>query len=137
MKPLLDKLGYRVGMGTQVWRLPEALRRELAPLLADASDTPGFRIAFARDQAELVLVANEVAAAYSPGGHLWLCYPKKSGNLPTELTRDLGWEPIQALGLYGVTQVALDSDWSALRFRKRDEIASLTRRIPTGGDRAV
>ena len=132
MKPLLNKLGYRAGMGTQVWRLPEALRAELAPLLADGSESPRFRIAFAKDRIELAEAANDVAAAYRPGGHLWICYPKKSGSIRTDVSRDIGWEPVQALDLFGVTQVALDADWSALRFRLRDEIHSFTRRSPSG-----
>jgi hypothetical protein len=32
-----------------------------------------------------------------------------------------------------VTQVALDGTWSALRFRRREEIPTLTRKSPTGG----
>ena len=42
--------------------------------------------------------------------------------------RSFGWEPIAALGLLAVTQVALNADWSALRFRYRDEIKQLLRR---------
>jgi hypothetical protein len=132
MKPLLDKLRYRAGMGTQVWRLPEALRAELSPLLTDGSETPRFRIAFAKDRAELAEAAKDVAAAYRPGGHLWMCYPKKSGSIRTDLSRDIGWEPVQALGLFGVTQVALDADWSALRFRLREEIQPFKRRSASG-----
>lgn len=96
MKPLVDKLGYRAGMGTQVWRLPEALRAELAPLLADGSESPRFQIAFAKDRVELAQAANDVAAAYRPGGHLRMCYPKKSGSIRTDVSRDIGWEPVQA-----------------------------------------
>jgi hypothetical protein len=117
MKPLLEKLGHRA---------------ELAPLLADLSETPRFRIAFARDRTELAEAADNVAAAYEPGGHLWISYPKKSGSIRTDVSRDIGWEPVQALGLFGVTQVALDADWSALRFRLRHEIQSFTRRTLTG-----
>jgi hypothetical protein len=73
-------------------------------------------------------VAAEVASAYRPGGHLWIAYPKKSGAIRSDLTRDHGWEPIAAVGLLAVTQVALNADWSALRFRYRDEIKQLLQR---------
>lgn len=135
MKALLDKLGYKNGMGTQVWGLPDALRQDLLPLLSDTSSTPNFRIAFALNSAALARAADEVAAAYRAGGHLWICYPKKSGSIRSDLTRDIGWERIQALNLYGVTQIAMDADWSALRFRLRDEIEHFTRATPTGGKR--
>lgn len=133
MKTLLDKLGYQAGMGAQIWYLPETLQEKFASLRLSPDSEPRFRIAFARDSTALALAATEVAAHYRAGEHLWLCYPKKSGKLRTDLTRDIGWEPIQKLGLYGVTQIAIDEDWSGLRFRYRDEIASFTRRTPTGG----
>ncbi len=133
MRTVLDRLGFRPGMTAQAWRVPEALGEVLAPLAEAGDGEVGFRIAFVRDRAELAVAAAEVAAAYRAGGHLWLCYPKKSGRLRTDLTRDVGWEPIHALGLLGVAQVALDEDWSALRFRLRGEIARVTRRTPTGG----
>ena len=126
-RSLIDKLGWKPGTASQVWRVPVALEEALAPLLSAPADPPAFRIAFAHNRAELAEAARKVAAAYTAGGHLWLCYPKKSGSIPTDLTRDLGWEPIVALGLLPVTQVALDADWSALRFRLRGEIAKLTR----------
>ncbi|MAF63879.1 MULTISPECIES: hypothetical protein [Pseudomonadota] len=45
----------------------------------------------------------------------------------SDITRDDGWESLAAQDLLPVTQVAIDNDWSALRFRYRDEIARLTR----------
>lgn len=106
MRTVLDRLGFRPGMTAQAWRVPEALGEVLAPLAEAGGGEVGFRIAFVPDRAELAVAAAEVAAAYRAGGHLWLCYPKKSGRLRTDLTRDVGWEPIHALGLLGVAQVA-------------------------------
>lgn len=130
---LIDKLGWKPNMGTEIWRLPKALEIELAKLLDAGSDAPTFRIAFARNAAELEEAAAQVAANYTAGGHLWLCYPKKSGRIKSDITRDVGWEPIHTLGLLGVRQVALDEDWSALRFRFKDEIPVVTRSSPSGG----
>lgn len=132
MRTVLDKLGWKGGMEADVWRLPEALKPELAPLLAAGGAAPVFRIGFARTRADLAEAAAGIAAAYRPGGRLWLCYPKKRGRITSDITRDIGWEPIHALGLLGVAQVALDQDWSALRFRLQSEIATLTRNSPTG-----
>lgn len=131
-RSLLDKLGWKPGMSADLWRVPEALEQELGALRCTASGVGVFRIAFARTQSELVEVAEGPAAGYRPGGHLWLCYPKKSGRIASDITRDVGWEPILALGLLGVSQVALDEDWSGLRFRFRSEIATLSRRTPSG-----
>lgn len=133
MKKLVEKLGYRTGIGTQVWQCPDDIAPMLMPILEHQSETPSFRIGFAIDQADLSRLANEFASSYERGGHLWICYPKKSGGIVTDLTRDVGWEPVYALDLFGVAQVSVDATWSALRFRKRDEITSFTRKTRTGG----
>ncbi len=43
------------------------------------------------------------------------------------ISRDSGWQPLGDLGYEGVRQVAIDDDWSALRFRHVDSIATLKR----------
>ena len=47
----------------------------------------------------------------------WLAYPKKTSGVPTDLTRDAGWDPLFARGFVGVMSVAIDATWSALRVR--------------------
>lgn len=129
MKTLLDKLGYKPRTAALAQQVPAELAERLAGL------TPGqhplFLLAFVRSRAELA-ASTELATAYKRGGHLWIAYPKKSGSIRSDLSRDAGWEPIAALGLLAVTQVAIDSDWSALRFRYRDEIKVLKRRSEQG-----
>jgi hypothetical protein len=125
VKSLLDKLGYKSGTPALAWHVPDSLREALAELTS--GEDPSFSIAFVSSAKELRLATEEVAPAYRRGGHLWIAYPKKSGSILSDLTRDSGWEPVAALGLLAVTQVALDDDWSALRFRYRDEIRKLTR----------
>ena len=63
------------------------------------------------------------------GKKLWFAYPKKTGAIQTDITRDHGWAPLAAADLLPVTQVAIDATWSALRFRYRDEIPTLTRKF--------
>ena len=49
---------------------------------------------------------------------IWFAYPKKtSKKYSVEINRDNGWESIQKLGFETVRAVAIDDDWSALRFR--------------------
>lgn len=58
----------------------------------------------------------------------WLCYPKKSSKAyqsdcsretVSQIPSDFGYEPVR--------QVAIDDDWSALRFRKASDIKKMTR----------
>jgi hypothetical protein len=60
---------------------------------------------------------------------LWFCYPKgTSKKYKCDFNRDTGWETLGKYELEVVRQVAIDEDWSALRFRKTDAIKTLTRR---------
>lgn len=61
-------------------------------------------------------------ASVRPGGLLWISYPKRSAKVETDMTRDIGWETIDAAGWQGVTQIAIDATWSALRFRPAAEV---------------
>jgi hypothetical protein len=38
------------------------------------------------------------------------------------VNRDTGWEALQAAGFDTVRLVAIDADWSALRFRRKEHI---------------
>lgn len=59
---------------------------------------------------------------------LWFAYPKKSSKKYTsEITRDHGWGVLGDYNLEPVRQVAIDEDWSALRFRKVNFIKKMTR----------
>ena len=59
---------------------------------------------------------------------VWFAYPKgTSKNYSCEFNRDTGWRAVGDAGFEGVRQVAIDDDWSALRFRRIDYIKSMTR----------
>ncbi|WP_066175264.1 DUF3052 domain-containing protein [Bacillus marinisedimentorum] len=80
--------------------------------------------AFGTSNVELKAYALEGLKGLKEGGLFWLCYPKKSSKIYREsncsretvatLLADEGYEPVR--------QIAIDEDWSALRFRKADEI---------------
>lgn len=60
---------------------------------------------------------------------LWLAYPKKSSKrYKSAISRDTGWEKMGQYNMEPVRQIAIDEDWSALRFRKLEFIKNLTRR---------
>lgn len=88
-----------------------------------------FILAFARSQAEVAALAPKLVERLAPNdGLLWMAYPKRSSKrISTDITRDQGWAPVGALGFEPVRQVAVDEDWSALRFRRLEKIAGLTR----------
>ena len=58
-------------------------------------------------------------ARLRPGGLLWFAFRK--GRKPPDLTRDHGWQALTAQGYDTVRAIALDAEWSALRFRKTSD----------------
>jgi hypothetical protein len=72
---------------------------------------------FARNRAELDAALPELDRV-AGDKLLWIAYPKGGSKKGTDLNRDLLWERMQPHGLVGVTLVALDDTWSAMRFRR-------------------
>ncbi|MGL5541210.1 MAG: hypothetical protein ACRDBX_06230, partial [Erysipelotrichaceae bacterium] len=79
-----------------------------------------------REQIEVT--AEQVVAKLGEDGVLWYCYPKKSSKrFACAIDRDHGWERLGEHGFEPVRQVALDEEFSALRFRRVEQIKRLTR----------
>ena len=94
---------------------------EVPPLTTDANppaepaDADAV-IAFARNKAELTVVAGPAIEAARQDRLAWVAYPK-AGKLGTDLNRDILAALLTAEGVQPVRQVAIDETWSALRFR--------------------
>ena len=59
---------------------------------------------------------------------MWLAYPKGSSKRYTcVFTRDTGWASMGEAGFEPVRMIAIDEDWSALRFRRAEFIKTMTR----------
>jgi hypothetical protein len=86
-------------------------------------------IAFVTTGEEVAEAAAAILPRVTPQTLVWFAYPKKSSKrLTSEIDRDHGWDALGTAGYEPVRQVAIDEDWSALRFRPADQIASMTRR---------
>jgi hypothetical protein len=135
-KSPLDKLGFKPGMTGWTFGRPDALAA-VVPLPAGGAPAapPDVTVAFVHAAADVAPALERALPYYADGRALWFAYPKKSGAIATDITRDRGWEPMAAHDLLAVTQVAVDDTWSALRFRRRAEIRTLTRRSERAGAR--
>jgi hypothetical protein len=78
-------------------------------------------LAFVLDSGQVEQLASILKRRLPKTGEarLWVAYPKGGSGHDTDLSRDRGWEKLRALGLAAVAQVAVDTTWSALRFRPR------------------
>ena len=126
--PLIDRLRIKPGMTVLLLNAPDDFAQKLEPLPADVTletRTDGLYaavIAVFRNQAEANDLSATAAGAVRKEGLLWTCYPKTSGALKTDLTRDKGWAMLYGLGWGPVSQIAVDADWSALRWRPESDV---------------
>jgi len=72
---------------------------------------------FVADSAELAAVVPGITKAVAPDGLVWISYPKGSSKRQTDLTRDRGWEPLEASDLMWLSLVSVDDTWSAFGLR--------------------
>jgi len=78
-----------------------------------------FGLAFALTRAELDKASQAFASKAEGDAVLWFAYPKGSSKkYQCEFNRDSGWDVIRNAGFDSVRMVAIDEDWSALRFRR-------------------
>ena len=78
-----------------------------------------FILAFCTKQSEVDAVVVEAAEKLKGDGMLWYAYPKgTSKRYKCEFNRDNGWALLGKYGFEPVRMVAIDENWSALRFRR-------------------
>mgnify|MGYP001320454756 FL=1 len=132
MPSVFDKLNLKHQREILVINAPPSFESELAALkdvavLRDAKKvkTVNFAIAFATKQAEVDELSKVLAAKAEGDALLWFAYPKgTSKRYQCEFNRDAGWDVLRSAGFDSVRMVAIDEDWSALRFRRVEYIKS-------------
>ena len=93
-----------------------------------SAKAPSFLIAFVTKENEIENIAVTLGQLGQGDVIVWFCYPKRtSKNYNCDLNRDTGWKSLGAVGFEGVRQVAIDEDWSAIRFRRIQYIKTMTR----------
>jgi hypothetical protein len=135
MTPLFTKLNYKGQSPIVVINAPPSFEPELAALenvsvLRDTTPDQAieFMIAFVTRLDEIERLAPLAGASSASDPLIWFAYPKGSSKTYTcEFNRDTGWAALGAAGFEGVRQVAIDADWSALRFRRAAHIKTMTR----------
>jgi hypothetical protein len=133
MSPLFKKLNLGMQSVIHVLNAPESFERELVALKGvtikrSVSDRSAFAIAFVITQTELEGASAKLAEACDGDAVLWMVYPKgTSKKYKCEFNRDSGWATLGAAGFEPVRMVAVDADWSALRFRRVEHIKTMAR----------
>jgi hypothetical protein len=132
MSSLFQKLNLKAQPEIAVFNVPASFEAELARLenvkvLRDAKKPTAvqFALAFVLQQSELNRLSQFLADAAEGDALLWFAYPKGTSKRYTcDFNRDAGWQVIRKAGFDSVRQVAIDEDWTALRFRRVQYVKS-------------
>ena len=87
-----------------------------------------FSLAFVTTQEQVDDLAPQLARKTAGDAIVWLAYPKgTSKKYKSQINRDNGWNALGREGFEPVRMVAIDQDWSALRFRRVEFIKNMRR----------
>jgi hypothetical protein len=137
MTPLFKKLNFKNQATIVSLNHPKSFKQELQQMEANANIITAiskikaieFIVIFVTKQKEIDSTISKIAPLLQGDAILWICYPKgTSKNYTCDFNRDTGWAILGNYDLEPVRQVAIDEDWSALRFRKVDYIKTITRK---------
>lgn len=135
MTPLFKKLNLTGQDELVILNAPKSFDAELEQLtkvriLRDLKSAKKiqFALIFATKQAEVDKAAKAIAPRLEGDAVVWFAYPKgTSKKYICEFNRDSGWAALAEASLEPVRQVAIDEDWSALRFRRVEFIKTMSR----------
>ena len=130
MSELLKKFNVKEQNTLFLWNKPEefvSIQEEWSKNLNIVESPPekptDFLLVFVKDRQQLEESKPVIQRNMDLKGLIWIAYPKKtSKKYKSDIRRDDFWEGLKDLGLEPVRQIAIDDDWSALRFRPGDEI---------------
>lgn len=126
---ILEKLNLKEEKNLLIQGLPSSIEKQFAKLSFAKNVTPllktrkiDWALVFAVNENQLNSILKDVIPALHQDGKLWVAYPKTSSKIASDLNRDCSWYLLTSNGFEGVEQVALDHVWSALWFKKSNNI---------------
>lgn len=137
MTPLFKKLNFKQQQAVFILNAPAEFEGEMQAMQQDttirktvaATSEVEFVLAFVKTKTEIDQTIAAVRDRLKGDATVWFAYPKgTSKKYKAEINRDQGWEILGKSGFEAVRQVAIDNDWSAVRFRKVEFIKTMSRR---------
>ena len=132
MQGIWKKLNFKDDTAVMILNPPESFEDSIAELegvdiIRDqvAKTEINFFLFFVKEKSEIDKITSNILIDTAGDVIVWFCYPKGSSKKYTcDFNRDNGWDYLKENGFGGVRQVAIDQDWSALRFRRSQYIKS-------------
>jgi hypothetical protein len=137
MTPLFKKLNFKNHSAIVAINYPKSFEaelnamKEITPIIKSITKATeiDFAMLFVTQQKEIDVLIKEIYPKLKGDAVLWFCYPKgTSKNYTCDFNRDTGWKAVAKYDLETVRMVAIDEDWSALRFRKIAFVKTITRK---------
>jgi hypothetical protein len=122
--PLPKKLGIGESSRVVVVGAPRGFAKRIG-VSPRARGTADVIVFFTTRHAELEHRFGSLARRLEPGGGLWIAWPKKSADTPTDLSFEVVQRIGLAAGLVDNKSCSIDDTWQALRFviRRQDRPA--------------
>jgi hypothetical protein len=126
--PLAQKLGVRAGMRIALLKAPPDFAATLGPLpdgVAVTTRLLGHRdlvMIFVTRRTDLEHRLDALRAAIAPAGMIWVAWPKKVSQAPTDMSEDVVRDVVLPTGLVDVKVCAVDATWSGLKIVIRKEL---------------
>lgn len=122
--PLFEKLGVKKGIRMATIDAPNGFVEGLPPLPDGATMELGKTEAdvilfFVRSRIELKAFNSAIERMPPSSGMLWVCWPKKTSGVVTDLTENVIRDVGLRAGLVDTKVCAVDETWSGLRFSRR------------------
>jgi len=120
---LAKKMKLKAGQSAMIINAPDKYLQELEPLPANVKvsqklENPADWIQiFVKSKKELDVLFPKVLKLFKPDTMLWISFPKGTSKIQTDLTRDKGWDVVQAADLKWVNLVSVNETWSAFAVR--------------------
>jgi len=131
---ILEKLQLKDEKNLLIQGLPSSVEKQFAKLSYNKNLTPllktrkvDFALIFAINQFQLNNILKEVFSALHPECKLWIAYPKTTSKIVSDLNRDASWEVLSDNEYEAIRQVTLDHVWTAMRFKKYDQLPNKDR----------
>jgi hypothetical protein len=135
MASTFEKMNLKDQKQIVVLNAPESFAGELSGLrgvailrsLQDAGAVEFF-LAFVTKQKEVDSIGKAIGKKTKSDAVVWFAYPKgTSKKYKSEINRDHGWRVLGESGFEPVRSVAIDEDWSGVRFRRVEFIKTMKR----------
>lgn len=123
--PLPKKLGIKLGFRVALGNVPPEIKAELKDALAGCESVRGgqnhvdFLMVFTKSKDRLSDDFERLSEPLAPAGMFWVCWPKKSSGVATDLNENIVREIGLAAGLVDVKVCAVTEVWSGLKFVRR------------------